>query len=70
MGTCKKMVEYILGIGHLTKEDCHQVLNDVTVRIERMIQAKANVMNEIDHLNTIKFQVSQREREIWEENEK
>lgn len=64
------MVEYILGIGQLTREDCHQVADDVTRRIEKMTQALSAIKNELDHLNTIKFQVSQREAEIWRENEK
>jgi len=64
------MVEYILGIGHLTRDECHQVIDDVTRRIEKLTVANSAIKNELDHLMTIKFQVSQREREIWEENEK
>jgi len=64
------MVEYILGIGHLTRDECHQVIDDVTRRIEKLTVANSAIKNELDHLITIKFQVSQREREIWEENEK
>lgn len=64
------MVEYILGIGHLTREDCHQVMSDVDRRIERLGLAEKAIQNELNHLKTIKFQVVQREREIWEANEK
>jgi len=64
------MVEYILGIGHLTRDECHQVIDDVTRRIEKLTVANSAIKNELDHLITIKFQVTQREREIWEENEK
>lgn len=64
------MVEYILGIGHLNRDECHQVIDDVTRRIEKLTVANSAIKNELDHLTTIKFQVSQREREIWEENEK
>jgi len=64
------MVEYILGIGHLTRDECHQVIDDVTRRIEKLTVANSAIKNELDHLITIKFQVGQREREIWEENEK
>lgn len=64
------MTEYILGIGHLTREDCEQVSSDVDRRIERLGLAEKAIKNELNHLMTIKFQVAQRKREIWEEHEK
>lgn len=63
------MVEYILGIGHLTREDCRQVMSDVDRRIERLQMSVKYIRNELDHLMTIKFQVTQREKEIWKEHE-
>lgn len=64
------MVEYILGIGTLTREACKQVTSDVDRRIERLTLAHSYIKNELDHLMAIKFQVGQREKEIWDENEK
>src|SRR3990172_9069616 len=58
------MVEYILGIGSLTDEECQEVFSEVRKRKEGMIQAQATITKEVNVLNTIEFQVSQRRREI------
>ena len=58
------MVEYILGIGKLSKEECEQVFSEVTKRKEGLKQALATITKEINVLNTIQFQVSHRKTEI------
>jgi len=58
------MVEYILGIGHLNLEECEQVMNDVTRRMKGLKDSVSSIQNEINHLNTIAFQVESRKREI------
>ncbi len=61
------MVSYILGIGHLDLEECEEVLSDVNRRMEGLRKSVASVQNELNHLQTIAFQVSQRKKEV--ENE-
>ncbi len=60
------MVEYILGIGHLNKEDCKQVYTDVLNRKRELILAQATITKEIQVLNTILFQVEYRQSELKE----
>ncbi len=58
------MTEYILGIGHLTLEDCEQVLRETNERILDLEHAKRSVQKEINVLKTIEFQTVNRKKEL------
>jgi hypothetical protein len=58
------MTEYILGIGHLTLEDCEQVLRETNERILDLEQAKRSIQKEINVLKTIEFQTVNRKKEL------
>ncbi len=62
------MFEYVLGIGNLTKEQCNQVLGDVSKRAKSMRDAIAILQNEYNHLEMIKFQVTQRLTELTKDD--
>ena len=63
-GDWNQMTEYILGIGHLTLEDCEQVLRETNERILDLEQAKRSVQKEINVLKTIEFQTANRKKEL------
>ncbi len=58
------MIEYILGIGKISLEDCEQVLREMNVRILELEQAKRTVQKEINVLKTIEFQTVNRKKEL------
>ena len=60
---------YILGISHLTLDECEEVMRDVTKRREDLGNSKAAISREVNHLDTIAFQVSSRKKEIIDHNE-
>lgn len=61
------MLEYVLGIGHLSEEECEQVSIDVSKRAVNMKKALAILQVELNHLEMIKFQVSQRKAQLTKE---
>lgn len=61
------MIFYVLGIGHLTDPECNEVLVDVSRRSINMKKALAFLQVELNHLEMIKFQVSQRKAQIARE---
>ena len=66
----KKIVEYILGIGHLTIEECKEVFDEVRRRKSDLIKAQGTIQKEINVLNTIEFQVINRQAELRKDSEK
>lgn len=58
------MIFYVLGIGHLSDPECNEVLVDVSKRSLNMKKALAFLQVELNHLEMIKFQVTQRKAEI------
>jgi hypothetical protein len=65
-----QLTEYILGIGHLTPEDCEQVLRETNERILELEQARRSVQKEINVLKTIEFQTMNRKKELQEQAQK
>jgi len=63
-GVLYQLTEYILGIGHLTLEDCEQVLRETNERILDLEQAKRSIQKEINVLKTIEFQTINRKKEL------
>jgi len=63
-GVLSRLTEYILGIGHLTLEDCEQVLVEMKERILDLEQAKRSIQKEINVLKTIEFQTVNRKKEL------
>jgi len=63
-GVLYRLTEYILGIGHLTLEDCEQVLQEMNERILDLEQAKRSIQKEINVLKTIEFQTANRKKEL------
>ena len=57
-------LEFILGIGHISLEDCEQVLNRTKKSILELTTAKNSVDKEIKMLQTIVFQVLNRRNEL------
>jgi len=63
-GVLYRLTEYILGIGHLTLEDCEQVLRETNERILDLERARRSVQKEINVLKTIEFQTMNRKKEL------
>ena len=63
-GVLHQLTEYILGIGHLTLEDCEQVLRETNERILDLGHANRSIQKEINVLKTIEFQTVNRKKEL------
>ena len=59
-----KKINYILGIGNLSTEECDEVIFSLNSRLGKMKESVKTLQNEVNHLETIHFQVSQRKKEI------
>jgi len=58
------MIEYILGIGKISLDDCEQVLREMNERILNLEQARRSIQKEINVLKTIEFQTVSRKKEL------
>jgi len=64
------MIFFVMGIGHLSDAECNEVLVDVSRRAVNMKKALAYLQVEVNHLEMIKFQVSQRKVQLAEKGKK
>lgn len=61
-------LEFILGIGHISLEDCEQVLNRTKKSILDLTTARNSVNKEIKMLETIVFQVLNRRNQLQKQS--